>query len=1444
MPVLNRLRPVNIKYNDDNRLLPDYTFDMKGENSVAFLQNAGGKTVLIRFFMQTILFNYDKLGKKDNQYFDITSYFKTNNEPAYIMAELELDDNNGYLLIVVGFKRNYDGTLKKVAFVRQYNTPSDKYSLDNFPIFDSTDGFKKLNGIDEMFTKFTSDRKNKEVLCYRSNNSTHRKQFREKLLEYRINEKEWKNIHAKVNSMEGGIASVFGNSKKSKDLLSDWLIPAIEDKLLDDDESKSRLDDIKEALEQHIVNKEQKLEELKDLGEYREFIEDLESMSQIVEERDLNLAKYNIARSNLNHIWLELTNINKELQEKQVDLEKLIGDTCNLISDYKYKSISLEIQDLKIKRGSIESEITSISKEIESLDNKKMVYEKELDIMSAAKIYGEMLEHWAQVTVLENKLKPLNEKLKEYEEKTNNIKYSLRLAYLDELNALEDRYRELVTISETNGTIIEQREIELKETSREIKSKEIAINKCLKVIGAFESAFEDFKSQYKGYEDNLDTETKKLNTYYLDNYLEEVSDVVTDLKEQINEKENILSANRNSITDNRETKRNIETDILKKKQGHENATIEYNNYLEEKQKAVVALEEFGLSESYLFSKETVLLNIEQQIADAKNIERDLILENNELRKDKSFYQNNKITLSNEIILLLKEYNIDFLYGFDFIKNFGGSYEVKQNLLRINPLIPYSIIVDKKDYKKMENILCDKFTDNIVPILIREELDSVGIVRSNSLFSVGNFALFGGYNEKLIDERYIQTIIERIDMKISSNLNKIKSINEKVSTLINLSDLLNRFKYTKDTESNLINKIDGLVRELDILEREGYAIDDSISHLEDLNEILVSEINDLRIELDVSNSELNAVAHIRKIYDRYSTELDRVGEFTKEKNALEDRLNETTKSKEEATKNKAYADSKKGTILEEINLLKVEGNEYITYEGVGTRLTYHDGSYIGVKQLEEQLVECKNTGEYNDVNHLKEEISSNMSKAKSLELELESLNINLEEYKDVKFSSARITEIKEDIKELSKLRDSRIEGKGSKKAELDSTNKSISKKERQCFKEFSSTYIEEYIERKDYLLMAKEEETLINKNEDSLKAIIKDVKIITKYIEKLDDFKNFIIDNGVNLEEVNRDNFEEVYDKYKDMYNSSENIMERLSNKINAKMSSAFVRYESSYRNRKITKMLQVLSKIKLSKENIDTLVYKIKQYITQLEGAEKNIENQFNAICDVVTPYADKLFEELRQIDKSSIIDGKKMFWLTLPKEGNPVGVKDFLNNVVDLATRDAEKRVKILRDSITSYNILDSLIMLDTVKAHALKINATGVTKPIRYEDTHNDGECSGAQRTIIAFVIIQCMLHYTNDKVISDSKKTSGFIFLDNPFAPLTTDDYLGLFFDIAKKFKTQMFCWTDISKPAIIKQFKNIFTMHIVTRGKKEYLEIDDNSKQNNEVILTSGFTEDIE
>ena len=76
-----------------------------------------------------------------------------------------------------------------------------------------------------------------------------RRQYFSTLRQYQINNKEWESIIRKVNQKESGLSELFQNAKDEKDLVENWFLRPIEDKL---NQEKNKIDEFRKLAFQFI----------------------------------------------------------------------------------------------------------------------------------------------------------------------------------------------------------------------------------------------------------------------------------------------------------------------------------------------------------------------------------------------------------------------------------------------------------------------------------------------------------------------------------------------------------------------------------------------------------------------------------------------------------------------------------------------------------------------------------------------------------------------------------------------------------------------------------------------------------------------------------------------------------------------------------------------------------------------------------------------------------------------------------------------------------------------------------------------------------------------------------------------------------------------------------------------------------------------------------------
>lgn len=123
MSRMNRIRIVNLSYNQDAIRIDDECFELVNENTLFSLRNGGGKSVLIQ--MLTAPFVHKRY--RDTLDRPFASYFNTN-QPTFILVEWSLDQEAGYVLTGMMVRKNQETKeddeqrpeLEMINFIHEY----------------------------------------------------------------------------------------------------------------------------------------------------------------------------------------------------------------------------------------------------------------------------------------------------------------------------------------------------------------------------------------------------------------------------------------------------------------------------------------------------------------------------------------------------------------------------------------------------------------------------------------------------------------------------------------------------------------------------------------------------------------------------------------------------------------------------------------------------------------------------------------------------------------------------------------------------------------------------------------------------------------------------------------------------------------------------------------------------------------------------------------------------------------------------------------------------------------------------------------------------------------------------------------------------------------------------------------------------------------------------
>lgn len=230
MSKINAIRLVNVNYNHNTCHISDETLRFNGQSTLIFLDNGGGKSVIVQLL--TALFVHK--GHRNFNKRTFASYFKTV-KPTFIMVEWVLDNGAGYCLtgMMVRKSQNVDNNeeLEIINFISEYRNSCEQ-DINHLPVVERNAKELKLKSFAvcrDIFEEYKKEKLN-SFFYYDMNNYAQSKQYFSKLAEYGIDYREWESILKKINSDESGLSKLFSDCKDEKGLIEKWFLEAVENK--------------------------------------------------------------------------------------------------------------------------------------------------------------------------------------------------------------------------------------------------------------------------------------------------------------------------------------------------------------------------------------------------------------------------------------------------------------------------------------------------------------------------------------------------------------------------------------------------------------------------------------------------------------------------------------------------------------------------------------------------------------------------------------------------------------------------------------------------------------------------------------------------------------------------------------------------------------------------------------------------------------------------------------------------------------------------------------------------------------------------------------------------------------------------------------------------------------------------------------------------------------
>lgn len=1447
MPKIGKIRFVNFTYNE-NRHIYDQTFDFyNGEDTLLNLQNGGGKTVLVQMMMQPVI---PKQKLKDRLF---KSYFMNTKAPVYIMIEWMLDDRSKRVMTGIGIKRilsknleDEGNSIRIVTFLSEYEEESN-YDINNIELTSEEKGIVKLIDFDRVVRNLSDAQKEgQDVWVYRWNTAEDKKEYTKRLMEYKINPGEWKNLMVKINEAEAGLNSFFNDCKTNKALIKKWFIPTIEDQL---NKNGNFVENIKELMKNHarqLVRNEDMLAE-------REVFEDFKRKSAVLitglkEHMDL-LAKLDKNKSDLGNACIFV----EENQKKQtLEKDEILGQIKaaeGIINELEYQRLSSEYYAVEDSLQQLNESVFQIAEDSKGTKEEAKKLESKKNLMLCVKLNDELKNLNARIAKFESEIEKETLQQADVKRVINDIRYSLKEKYKEKALQSEQAFdSEKIVLEDEKSKLTEYCD-ELKERNKEISSLRERLIMISGHIRAFDEAETSLKSLYQNFE-----LVRRMDTGA---YAEESLHI---LKSRLDTEEAEIEQSIQNVQKKRQ--KNMDCFLLLEKECRKlrdllpHLAIEkketetaYQLFQKDKQEIERIIQSYQLKEDWLFEKEKLLLPLGSEKEKYQKLISDLSLENSVYGKRLEQYESGKaFEVSDEIKQRLDKENIFVEFGHDWLRNLPENKKEKLKMIRNNPFLPYALIVSEKDFELIRNMEFKGVLSPVLPVIERKKLEQIIAGRiGNYIYDMEGIHFLLPFDDRVLNKNYLKEICDEISSKVEKNNKVLENARKALERLT--ADILKieNFSYTKADAEKLLEEI-GIaaakhkecLQQIDDAEEESASLkaadtaDQSVqSNFENEKDKFIRKKEDFLgfiKKCGQHSRDLKEKSQIESSLKKASICLTaNENNIAETKNSINDRnlkiSNIAANLEKERLQYQKYADAAPGSLLAE----KTENLE--------SRLTVYTSGISGkIQNLQEILEDYRkqrdekhNTIEsYGIAEHLYlgsvyhafeyekicEEFNHKKQNLNSLADAENKIQFQIAERKsDLKHKGGDIEAYcgyseplqREYIKDLDFEKEKVLQKSILK--DLEKRISQIKKQENHLLK--IGFALEEY---RDFTKQVTE----CTKPEGDLDAYVRQlIKDYKKYIILVNDQKNAIAAHYMELENA----FIPKAEIFKSLFHSILNGARR---------------YQPTHALNAFQRIFLQIDR-KLEQHSID---------VKKIDDMEKYI------IANTLS-YLKNVYDEMAHIDRNSTIDldGRrcKMLIISLPKldDLESISLKEYLKstimNCVELY-KQGKAMEGFLDNEINTYSLFDRFVSVNKVEITLIKIEPNKLKKKTWRQVV---AENSGGELFVSAFVVFISLLTYMRGENTLNTNMDGKVLIMDNPFGPITSEHLLKPLFEISKKYNTQLICLTDVKGHTIYDRFNLIYSLNIEREvGREdEYIELKTVKKdvrtEEDEVLSASMF-----
>ena len=1451
MSKINAVRFINLNYNNNAMKINDECMQFSGKSTLLSLRNGGGKTVLVQ--MMTAPFVHRGKQKTKDRPFE--SYFTTA-KPSFILVEWLLDGGAGYVLTGLMVRKNQEiseektDALEMMAIISEYKEPCMQ-DIHHLPVVEQNEKTMKLKSYNSCRKLFEDYKKDKKLsfFCYDMSSPAQSRQYFYKLMEYQINYKEWETIIRKVNVKESGLSELFSDCRTEKELVEKWFLEAVESKL---NKEENKVKNFQEILEKYAGKYKNIKEQLKRRDAIQKFKEAAEEIQINAEdflvkegekiEQEKVIAAF-IARLN---VLYEEAEIERERQEEG---RKKLQEELEFL---KYEQLSCEFHEKNREKRNHASNREMIDLEKESLLRKQQKIQKKVHVFLCAKQQEMVNEDKQEWEIRKEKAAISRTKEENLEPERNRIGGQLSGYY---------EYR--LSDNKEKQEAIKKQKLQIR---KDISQQKDILNEYREKTKKITESKGSFRSLVRGY-DNIEI---KYNSNYRENLSRNILGVyeagMLDIKQEMYDKEQ-----KKSIQENKEQKEKSENTteeihrteraIEEKREKYfqkdsdiKQAEKEKKGYEQELEERKDILKYLELPEEKLFAREEILHKAKIKMQELSSRRRTLEKKEDALQKEYKLLVSGRVMeLPDNLKEEFEKLDVPVVYGMEWLKKNGFTEKKNKEIVSQNPFLPYALILTRQELKKLSERNGETYTSFPIPIIERENLESIKLDRTQSFVKMQDIHFYILFNENLLDEEKMEIMIEQKQKDIADIRETMQICKNEYEDYFHRFDVIKRQAVTKENWDKIQKKLQKLEKEKEDIFQNIQQARDTKQSLKKNFEILQKTLRELEKKIESQAARQRAFKELRTAYAEYEENNKKLQEYEREEERLENRQHLTEEKISQLEENYRELSGQENSLFREEESIQNSCQKFAAYKEInrnvkagkllGVDSTLRTDNNSGVKIIPSEAEVLKLEARY-------EAVTADISQElKELELEEEKAltryhksfgelrelcqkyNLKNSEWQNIiydkreqLYQEAELEDYDKKIERKANLLNEEDKKIGILNSQLEGILKQIVS---ECGK--GDPLEEEKISQKD--LESAKNQTKYQLSELERKIAFSE-KAIQKYRENLtalSEYNNFSADEEIHFEQ----DFKKMSEKelrdfkgmlirdYNDIIRCVQKCRETLAQTLN-KIARQEAFQDASYKT-PLENMLKVcddaakvLRQLNITLESYDSLMKQLEVDISLVETEKKNV-------TELLEDYVQNIHKNLEKIGRNSTIKIReksiKMLKVILPVwEDNEklysLRLSDFVDEITEEGIRlfeNNENAQEYIGRKVTSKNLYDTVVGTGNVQIQLYKIEEQR-EQQISWNQVAKN---SGGEGFLSAFVILSSLLDYMrkDDSDIFMDKNEGKVLLMDNPFAQTNAEHLLKPLMNLADKTNTQLICLTGLGGESIYNRFDNIYVLNLI-------------------------------